>query len=648
MSQNKKRKLETDRARERRFLERANERRRRRELFLKLGIGSATDIRPIRDYYVRAFMKWFLKLRTEGAYDPGPSPSRWAFWQAVPAQTYAPEAGMPIVQQYLTQVEDEMRKLVASASLPCWLHVIRRLAPVPIGEDPRPGTVLYTRASLEAAVQKWAPFAPCDRIAKSSDVPPKSILRGELVSERDEEMLKVLATEPQLVLTDFGPEGLVAVADAEKLGYECWRSMAELRALGKGVSLVVTGREREPIRENRTNELDYLIRNYDQRVEQTPFNATATATVFGGHGGALKKRTILLPQYNARHVTFKRLAGLFEGILKMPLHAISAGFAGPNFVWSTFDLGAYYDAHRPLSEPFRATHGISLESVLAVIAAISMGTVGSWSTEPGYFWQAWQRAYEGPLQLAQFEERLEAILPTILRQLGSPFSPAEISIRDGVEFLTLREEKRAAIDVGFPGPHYVFLPFGPDRFFVDYAHIGMRLYYLFHNVKLADQNFKGDALEAFTRRLPSPLPPGQLRGKDGTSRQIDAAFGVGDVLVIAECRAVARSIAVERGDPKAMEKRRSVVEKALQDIDEKARWLATRPVGRNYDVSAYRTILPVGVTPFREYVPSRDARYWISLSLPRVLSPDELLAEIDKGSLTTLAAEGTCCVPIGK
>ena len=118
--------------------------------------------------------------------------------------------------------------------------------------------------------------------------------------------------------------------------------------------------------------------------------------------------------------------------------------------------------------------------------------------------------------------------------------------------------------------------------------------------------------------------------------------------MIAECRAVAMSIAFERGDPKALEKRRSVVEKALQDIDDKALWLATWPVGKNYDVSAYRIILPVGVTPFREYTPSRDPHYWISSWLPRVLSPDELLAEIDSGAVPKLAAGCPSSVQISK
>jgi hypothetical protein len=523
---------------------------------------------------------------------------------------------MSLVQHYLTAIRDEMQKMVRQFSLPCWLHVFRRLAPGAIGEDSRPETVLTIRAALEAAVQKWAAFSLCHRIAMSSDVAPNAILRGELVRERDEQLLEALATLPQLALTDFGPEDLLAVAAAEKLGYECWWSMAKLRSLGKGASLDVTGRECEPVREERTNELDFLIRNYDRRLEENKLTATATATVFGDHAGAARKGTIFLPQYNTRKLTFDDFRDLFETCLKMPFRAICSGFEGPNFVWLPFDLGAYYHAHRPLSKPFQATHGVSLESVLGVIGAVSGAAVLSWDKNPGYFWRCWQRAYEGPFRLLEFEEKLQSALPSLLAQLELPFGPEEISVREAVEFLTLREEKREDIDVSYPGPHFVFLPCGPDRFFVDYANILDRLYHLFHGVVMSDQNFKGDALEAFTRRAGSPLPSGQLRAKDGTSREIDAAFGIKDVLVIAECRAVARSIAVARGDPRALEKRRSVVDNALQDIDDKASWLAARPVGRNYDVGAFRTILPIGVTPFREYIPSQDTHYWISPWLP--------------------------------
>jgi hypothetical protein len=54
-----------------------------------------------------------------------------------------------------------------------------------------------------------------------------------------------------------------------------------------------------------------------------------------------------------------------------------------------------------------------------------------------------------------------------------------------------------------------------------------------------------------------------------------------EVLIIADCRAVARSIAVNRGTSEGLAKRREVIEKAHKDIDEKAGLLAAHRNGTN-------------------------------------------------------------------
>jgi len=126
------------------------------------------------------------------------------------------------------------------------------------------------------------------------------------------------------------------------------------------------------------------------------------------------------------------------------------------------------------------------------------------------------------------------------------------------------------------------------------------------------------------------LPLGPCESYEGEKRQVDAAFEFEDRLVIVECRAVGRSIGFERGNPEAIQFRQRVIEKALGDVDEKARWLARHPVGRNYDIRRFRTIIPVAVTPFVEFVPSLNPRYWLTEQLPRVLTPGELKEALDK------------------
>jgi len=59
------------------------------------------------------------------------------------------------------------------------------------------------------------------------------------------------------------------------------------------------------------------------------------------------------------------------------------------------------------------------------------------------------------------------------------------------------------------------------------------------------------------------------------------------------------------------------------------------PVGTNYDISSYDYILPVGVSPFVEFIPSKDKRYWISDTIPRVLTVKEFNDLInDKSTIT--------------
>jgi len=107
-------------------------------------------------------------------------------------------------------------------------------------------------------------------------------------------------------------------------------------------------------------------------------------------------------------------------------------------------------------------------------------------------------------------------------------------------------------------------------------------------------------------------------------RQIDYAVAIDSHLVIAECKAVGRSIGFDRGDPQSIKYRTdNVVELSLSQVDEKANWLAIHQVGRNYNIAKYDYILPIAISPFVEFIPSQDTRYWVTKDIPRVLMPEE-------------------------
>lgn len=595
----------------------------------------------IIEYYQHAFRHLIKEIRESGKLESNSLAERQSFWQLVPPQVYESDEGQDIVHAYLLSLERKLKTLVSRNSIAYWLHVFRRLSPKAIGEDERPITIFFTRAAMDAAVQKWASFELCHRIAKSSEVPSSAVLRGFLVQHEHVALLQSLAAQPQLVLTDFGSSELLESFEVETHAADAYWCMTLLRSLGKGAGLNVTGDRKNPAGSKRTPELDSLISSYDTR--NTPFNASATATVFDNSIGKHTKGIILLPQFNTGGTSFTQLRPIFKSFLgAMPL-----GEGEPNFVWTPFNLLSYYESHCPFGEAFEKKNSVSLESVLATICVLCASIVSEWHSHPEVFWHSWQRAYDGPIQLEGFRETLQESMPRILDQIGLPFDSKQVSVHDAMEFLTLQKQNRDQIDIAYPGPHYIFLPCGDEHIFVDYAYIYFRLFHLFHGVQVSDQNFKGLALELFTRQGRSVLPSRQLKAADGTSRQIDAAFEVGEILIIAECRAVSTSIAVERGSPRGLEKRRNLVEKILDDVDEKANWLAAHIKGRNYDVSKFRAVLPIGVTPFKEFIPSIAPRYWISSKIPRVLAPTEIFEALKDGTLLKAASNCHNLVRLG-
>jgi hypothetical protein len=581
-----------------------------------------------------AFYVFGATLRKQG-YDRGFSPKRRSFWQLIPPGTYDPGTARDRLEAYLHSLENALREVIQLQSLAYWLHLSRRFSPLAMGDDKSSTTVQITRAVLDAAIQKYAQVDLCNRVAISNQVDPTEILQGFLVAMGHRSILDALASCPQLVLTDFGLDEYRAFLDTEKLAYEVWRTMAQLRIIGKGAPLVVMDGD-EWVVDGRDNDLDYLVTNFDRRG--LAFSASATGTVFKQELKKEERGLIILPQWNVDHVDYDQFRPVFKHFLKAQLQTRKGD--APNFIWTPMNIATFYGAHSPFSEPFRERNGVSLESVVGVIIAMIAHLFVSWSRQPDYFCRMWQRAYEAPGKPADIKRWINEILPAAIEIYGLPFDASTVGVDAAFDYLSLVDAKRSEIDIGYGGPHALFIPNGRDQVFIDYAYLLQRLNYLFYGVNLRDQNFKGAALEVLTHRGASALPTGELKSRDSTSRQVDAAFALDDVLVICECRATARSIAVERGDPQALAYRRQVVEKALTDIDEKAQWLCEHRLGTNYDVRPYRSILPMGVTPFKEFIHSREARFWVSDDLPRVLSPGELQKALNDGSL--LAASKNC------
>ena len=583
--------------------------------------GSGTVLIPA-EYYLRPFYLLNEELIKSGSNTTAPHPIRGRYWGLVIPRRYEPDEARPLLKKYIEVLESELATVLMGSSIAYWLHLYRRIFPSSIGADKDPKTVVAVRMSMEAAIQKFAEFVPCHRIAVSNDVKLESILNGLLMHPDFQVEREIVESAPQLVLTDFGTVELIEFYSLEKLAYEIWKTSALLRAVGKGAPIIVIADE-EKVLDERSDELNQLIRIFDDR-DHSPI-ASATATVYADdseEGGR-----VLLPGYNAGKIPI----GEFEEFFRRAFQLTVKEEFTPNFIWAPLNLKAFYQAHKPLAAAFFEKNGASLPSVLSIVAALMLRVYSTWMETKGISTiRHWQMAYDAPLTRESINREINAFLPAAMELLElNEEERSQVDISEGIRYFELTEEKKASIDLEYPGPHHIFLPFGDDHLFIDYAWLVRSLYNLFWGTTTPDQNFKGLALEKMVSSGESTLPTTVLRAFDGSERQIDSSFRVDERLVIVECRANYRSIAFDRGDPHAVQLRIDIVNKILKDTDEKAQWLSKNPRGHNYDISWCNAVIAVGVTPFVEFIPSLTPYYWLEKDLPRVLTPRELVDALD-------------------
>jgi hypothetical protein len=603
-----------------------------------------SEQRPSR--VVEYYQVPFLLLHRDLGLDEGrllqPHIIRSYYWNLVPDGEYHPNIGRRFVLEYAAAIESDLAKEIKQHSLTYWLHAYRRLSPSPPAKDSAPTTIGIVRYTMEAAIQKYAPFPFCSAVAFSNEVPVEKILRGRLMDERFAHFREVLPLRAELVLTDFGVDELRQLYMCEKLAYELWRCGATLRILAKGAPLIVDHASEKLFFDNRDDVLHELVTHYDNRARLGGTSSTGT-TYPDEKDNLSHEGTAFVPVYNVENIPVATYARMLEwfGVGAAP---DEPGFT--NFLWQPMNLRGYFEAHLPFREVFFEKHNVSLESVLIVVATLLWRVFYLWQQEPTSVIHFWQRAYEGPASRIRTIAMLREFIPFGIKVLGAQLKEEEVEIEAAVSFLELTEHKRQTINLLTGGPHHIFLPANDDRYFIDLAWVDRTLYYLFFDLQMGDQNFKGDALEKVVRKGKAVLPVGKLTSLNNQSRQVDASFAIGETLVIAECRAFARSFGIETGDRKSYEYRAARIVKALEDSDEKAEWLCRNPLGKNYDIRGFSNILPIAITPFIEYIHSNHSFYWLSETLPRVLSPTEARAAMDDGTLKDIIKRSPHARPI--
>lgn len=576
------------------------------------------------DYYQRSFYLISQPIVSEVIKQP--HSKRKSFWGLIPEKEYSYLQSKELIDTYYSSISKEIEKIVSSKSRMYWLHLSRRISPSTSGRDKSPITIGITRKIIDGAIEKYAKDEFCEHIGITGEIEISEVFDGLLLSDDfkyERELLKSLPR--QIVLTKFNQTNMLEYYTLEKLAYEVWKCGATLRALGKGATIKINHSDKEYFTEIRTPELAFLIDNYDDR--NFSFITTRKGVVLENKDD-LDSGKLLVPIYNVSNIKMD----LFNHIFKQFDIPLSFGEdMMTNFLPILYPLRGFYNNNKPLFSSFFKKYNIEVVSILTVITAVAYRIFHKLFLEKNVAMvkPLFLRGYHGPILESDILKELDYFKNFAFLNLElDEDEKKKVNIKEGFEFLKL--QNRDTIDLLFVAPLKLFIPVSKDRFIIDYSKISQILDDLMFQVGIKDENFKGDLFEYVTNKTKSILPTNQCHSNKNSSKQIDYAIAVNKILVICECKLKENSIGYYKGNMQSINQRReNVIDLSINESNQKAIWLSENPKGRNYDISEFDYILPIGLSAFKEFIPSTSKKYWITESIPRVLTIEEFNKIID-------------------
>ena len=530
------------------------------------------------------------------------------FIEEIP-QASSGRRAVELIERYLGEVERALAAIVADHSSYCWLYMLRRIMPVSTdGHDD--WSISLARTIAELAVLKHA-----------------SSIGPDLVGEFQVE-------ESQYYLRDAGYFDYIAAYQIEYLAFEFWHLTAVARSVWKGASLIVDGRQ---FGCDMSDDLTFLIDSIDARIPAQPLLtqiADLEDLASRGDSGARDRAQILLFTPNSGKHPFN-LMGEGEPFV-------------PNYLPYVADVSGVEDAFRPYDQALALAGmlgsgalGIFLEAIWLRASHIWFTGFDSRELRLKCQYQFLQRAY----WLSRLEpDELAANIAEayVMVHGGSEVTEVARLVGDGLLQFTYSTAVLPDIDLWDRAPMRFIWRLDDGQTLIDFAKIPAALNDIASRLGSASGDtgtIKGyrleENLEGIIRSLDQVAPwvcRGVVKDCTGTQKEIDVSFVAGDTLVIVECKALVRSRLIDRGEIVTLRRRWDELRGYLADAGAKAELIQACPEGRNYSLPPeVRWIVWVVCTSDAEYIHSRDSRFWLDSTIPRICTAGEIVSLIKAG-----------------
>jgi hypothetical protein len=565
-----------------------------------------------------------------------------AIFSEVPRQCVLPsDKAASVLQKFLMKLEDEMRRILSADSRYFWLFLSRRLS-----IDPRKFQSSRLTTELCWTIMNLAIFKhgldTGRQFVAISDI--EAAERWALSGTEDEPLkgdsqFKGGSILPiQLTLDDVKNIFLV-----EQLAYYYWGCTATLRRVYKGGKLRIKDGLHGRVKHDK--DTAWLINFYDKRLQYS--------NLLGDIGTAIGPR--ILEKLEGHE--FDLWAGLPNTWqIKVPItwledkpFAYASGEATqeqmpdliiPNYVWVPISLQAFREKSMLFREVLTEFWEVSPEEFMSFLIAVSDREWQYFGSDSRARMQIMERGYSIDWGNKFLDEILSVYKTTYSKLHGTCNNQRAKKVCNGLlQKLTYNEHSCSSIDLWERTGRKPFLDseFGLICDYTAFSDMIKMYFEPLNRLSGAVGKVKGKAYEkdvaAYLASHATGFDPWlvsrRIRSDAGGYLDIDVSGTCGNVLYIFECKCHYLNLAFDRGLPEELEKRRIYYSKALAQADNTAKFLASHPKGKSYEVpSSIDFIVSGAISPHPEYINERSQSLFFTERIPRICTPEEAAAFI--------------------
>lgn len=535
-------------------------------------------------------------------------------------------AAAEALEAYLDKIEMVMHLIAERRSRLFWIHLARRIPPVPLEGSSAWTTAVY-RDVLSLAIVK----------------------HGRPPIERGDDMTFDTVSHT-LRPVDLSYEDCRDIYNLEYLSLEFNDAASAYRRVGKGAILRSIG---NAFTTDASLETERLMSLVDRRVERYDhlFSPFGSAQDFDPRTLTDTKSEPVIP-FAALNVGQEPFPPQLAAALRVQL------VAPTNYIPALIALRPARQLLELFEVQIEALLGIKPSQVLTFLAAVGLRELSLIATDQTRAAQFLQRAYwlarsSGGLESGLVE--LTAYYRAVHARIAGGEMQADVAdaeVRRIFDAMTYTESEIRNIDLWDRVPDKVIVPYG-EHVIWDYSKVSGYIQGLMSTVGLLSDsvgNVKSARFEHEVVKMISATDGvsgwesrKELRAPDGSVRQIDASLICNGILYVIECKAFSANPRVRRGDWAALQNRWASL--AAHPPDARGRdgsylhqartlkeFIEANPEGTAYPGgTAYRVPGEVSrieycvCTPLSEYIPEVAPQFWFDSETPRICTPQELI-----------------------